>query len=203
MGTSNDEQATAAILDAARGVFNKYGLQKTTVEDIAKSAGKAKSSLYYYFKNKDEIFRQVILKESDLFFEHVEQAMAKERDIRSKLKIYINLRLMAVQDFINQNEALSNEFINQKYVFIEEFRMEQDAKQVTLLVRLLKDAIDTKQINERPDHELELIGYTLLTAIKGFEIPMILKDKCSDIKARVNLFTDIFLDGLVNLPTNS
>ena len=37
------------ILESAKKVFAKYGYKKTSVNDIAKAAGKAKSSLYHYF----------------------------------------------------------------------------------------------------------------------------------------------------------
>jgi len=43
------------ILRAAEAVFRRWGLTKTTMEDIARQAGKAKSTLYYYFKSKDEV----------------------------------------------------------------------------------------------------------------------------------------------------
>jgi AcrR family transcriptional regulator len=44
------------ILRAARELFQTYGLTKTTMEDIAEAAGKEKSTLCYYFKNKEEVF---------------------------------------------------------------------------------------------------------------------------------------------------
>lgn len=47
------------ITTAAAEVFSKYGYDKTTVEDIANAAGKAKTSVYYYFEGKADIFRAV------------------------------------------------------------------------------------------------------------------------------------------------
>jgi len=60
---SKDEEAKTAILEAAKRVFQKWGLNKTTMEDIAHEAGKGKSTLYYYFKSKDEIFEFLIKNE--------------------------------------------------------------------------------------------------------------------------------------------
>ena len=45
-----------AIIETARQVFKKYGYDKTLMEHIAKAAGKGKSSIYYYFKSKEQIF---------------------------------------------------------------------------------------------------------------------------------------------------
>ena len=44
------------ILEAAKGLFNRFGYNKTSVDDISQAVGMRKSSLYYYFKNKEDIF---------------------------------------------------------------------------------------------------------------------------------------------------
>lgn len=54
------EQQKQNIIDAAIKVFSKKGYTKTTVEEISKKAGVAKGLIYYYFKNKDAVFRECI-----------------------------------------------------------------------------------------------------------------------------------------------
>ncbi len=44
------------IIDAAVILFRRHGFEKTTMEDIARQAHKAKRSLYNHFKNKEEVF---------------------------------------------------------------------------------------------------------------------------------------------------
>lgn len=51
------------ILEAASEAFSAYGYDKTTVEDIAKMAGKAKTTVYYYFEGKAEIFSAALEEE--------------------------------------------------------------------------------------------------------------------------------------------
>ena len=51
-----NESVRVSILEAAQGLFSKFGYKKTTMEDIAQELHKGKSSLYYYFKNKEENF---------------------------------------------------------------------------------------------------------------------------------------------------
>ena len=48
------------ILTAAKELFRVYGLAKVTMDDVAKAIGKGRSSLYYYYKSKDEIFDAVV-----------------------------------------------------------------------------------------------------------------------------------------------
>lgn len=51
MSKTKDELLKEKILTGADMLFQKYGLTKTTMEDIAREAGKGKSTLYYYFKS--------------------------------------------------------------------------------------------------------------------------------------------------------
>ena len=55
-----DEIIVRDILDTARALFKKSGFKKTTMGDIARSLGKAKSSLYYYYPGKEDIFEAVL-----------------------------------------------------------------------------------------------------------------------------------------------
>ena len=48
------------ILKIARDIFSKYGFKKTTLDDIANAVRKGKSSLYYYFESKEDLFQAVI-----------------------------------------------------------------------------------------------------------------------------------------------
>ncbi len=54
------ENIRETILNAGADAFARYGYDKTTVEDIARLAHKAKTSIYYYFNGKAEIFEAVI-----------------------------------------------------------------------------------------------------------------------------------------------
>jgi AcrR family transcriptional regulator len=48
------------ILDGARQSFVRHGIAGTTMEDVARTAGMAKGTVYLYYKSKDEILQQLI-----------------------------------------------------------------------------------------------------------------------------------------------
>lgn len=54
---------TNMILDASREVFSRMGYHSARLEDIADAAGFSKTALYYYFKDKEEIFLNLCLRE--------------------------------------------------------------------------------------------------------------------------------------------
>ncbi|MCK4799032.1 MAG: TetR/AcrR family transcriptional regulator, partial [Spirochaetes bacterium] len=43
------------IIRKAEPIFAKYGFKKSTMDNIAENINLKKSTLYYYFKNKEEI----------------------------------------------------------------------------------------------------------------------------------------------------
>ena len=64
------EQTRARILAAAKAEFARAGLGGARVDRIAGLAGANKRMLYYYFGNKDELFRAVL----EATYEHIRES---------------------------------------------------------------------------------------------------------------------------------
>lgn len=58
---STSEGRRGPILQAAGAVFLRYGLKKTSMDDLARAAGLSRQGLYLYFQTKEELFRAVVL----------------------------------------------------------------------------------------------------------------------------------------------
>ncbi|MDB4908971.1 MAG: TetR family transcriptional regulator [Gemmatimonadetes bacterium] len=54
------EERPRQILDAAFEVFAEQGLAAARLDDIAKRAGVSKGTIYLYFPNKEELFREMV-----------------------------------------------------------------------------------------------------------------------------------------------
>ncbi|TDE38664.1 TetR/AcrR family transcriptional regulator [Actinomadura sp. 6K520] len=62
------------ILDAALAEFETYGLRRVSVEDVAKRAGVARTTIYRRFSNKEQLLQAVILRECRRFLIAIAQA---------------------------------------------------------------------------------------------------------------------------------
>ncbi len=51
------------LLDAGHECFARYGLKKTTIEDLVESAGIAKSSFYLFFDSKESLYTELMMAE--------------------------------------------------------------------------------------------------------------------------------------------
>jgi len=49
-----------AVLDAAVGVFARFGFRKTSMDEVARAAGVSRQGLYLQFANKEELFRKAV-----------------------------------------------------------------------------------------------------------------------------------------------
>lgn len=54
------EERPGQILNAALEVFGEHGLAAARLDDIARRAGLSKGTIYLYFPNKEELFREMV-----------------------------------------------------------------------------------------------------------------------------------------------
>jgi AcrR family transcriptional regulator len=66
------------ILNAAKHLFVEKGIDQTTMDDISKEAEYSKSTVYVYFKNKDEIFNYIILEYFGILKAAISDALRSE-----------------------------------------------------------------------------------------------------------------------------
>jgi AcrR family transcriptional regulator len=68
------------IMAAAKKVFARKGFHATTIADIAKKAGLAYGSVYWYFDSKDELFHALMAVEEEALRSHVAAAVGARQD---------------------------------------------------------------------------------------------------------------------------
>jgi AcrR family transcriptional regulator len=79
MGETPEQAARrTAILEAAVGVFLRYGYKKTSMDDLARAAGLSRQGLYLHFATKDALFKEALLRLIALTREAGRAALARE-----------------------------------------------------------------------------------------------------------------------------
>ena len=90
------------IFDAALTVFDKSGIEKTTMEEIAVEAGFGKATLYYYYPSKDDVYSEIMVSGWNALWDEIEDTVLN--DIPPKKKIFEILD--QVCKVVNQNTNL-------------------------------------------------------------------------------------------------
>ena len=70
----------ASLLDAAECLFQKRGVSRTSLADIARAAGVTRGAIYWHFKDKADLFDAMLERVTVPLEADVEQLLASERD---------------------------------------------------------------------------------------------------------------------------
>lgn len=133
------------IIDAAGKCFTKYGYDKTTLDDIGDSVGMNKVSLYYYFKNKEAILKEVVIREADEFSAELMKKVESIPDYRKKILAWIRegFRYNQANSILHQ---LSVESLKKLTPQLEELKTYGFEKGVDYLATLLNRSKDNGEI---------------------------------------------------------
>jgi AcrR family transcriptional regulator len=198
LNQTKDEILRDKILAGADKLFQKYGLNKTTMEDIAKEAGKGKSTLYYYFKSKEEIFDGIIRREKDSFFDLVQNAISKEPTAIRKFRVFQTIRLENIRKVVNLYAVLISET---REALTESgdmcfWRKKYDDKETNILKSILRFGTATGEFREIDEIELEKLAFIFTSAQRGIEMDLIMYDKMGEAEGLLNLLLDLAINGL-------
>ncbi|MEO9533890.1 MAG: TetR/AcrR family transcriptional regulator [Crocinitomicaceae bacterium] len=182
------------ILFKSRELFQRFGYQKTTLTDIAKSVGKVKTAIYYYFSGKEEIFAQLVYVEAEEFLEKLILEVKKQPNAEGQLRSYVETRVELMEEISQRYSFLKKEFF-ELLPIVEENRADADKKEISFLTEiLLSDEIQSNYTIENPEFTATL----LMQSIKGLEIQMYVTNKVAAHLENKAAFVDFILHGILS-----
>ncbi|MFY0625645.1 MAG: TetR/AcrR family transcriptional regulator [Reichenbachiella sp.] len=92
------------ILEAAKVLFNRQGYSKTSVDDISQAVGMRKSSLYYYFKNKEDLFMSSFKNDWEKQFKVFESEANKVKNPAGRIIAYIKQSLNYYENVVIEHK---------------------------------------------------------------------------------------------------
>ena len=187
------EEARLQIIETARSIFSHFGFKKTTMEEIAQATRKGKSSIYYYFNSKEEIFKAVVEKEAEEIKVELHKKISGIEDPVERLKIYITVRMRKLSKLTNIYSALKSDYLSQ-FEFIEEIRKSYNLDEVRSVAGIIQDGIE-KGIFTVDDPNLSAIA--IVTAMKGLEIPIFVSKEHGNFEARMSNLINFLFYGIV------
>jgi AcrR family transcriptional regulator len=197
MIVAKDDIIKDDILKEAQKLFQQFGVKKTTMEDIAKAMGKGKSTLYYYFCSKEDIFDAVITKEMDEVFERVSHAVEKAESAEDKLKAFTLTKIKAVQKRSNLYKIVKGE-IQDGMRCMKHIHTEYDAQEVKLVKDILRFGVKNGEFGKAVAKELDLLPSVLVSSLRGLERDMFIDARYAKLEPRLDSIINILIKGLRN-----
>lgn len=180
------------IIKVASAIFGKYGFQKTTMDEIARTARKAKGSLYYYFNSKEDLFLAVVSREMDTLRDALLKVVEKQNEPSAMIRDYMLTRMHVLKDAVNYHETLKADFLG-TFEFLDELRSRFDAFEVELLSGILQKGVDKKTIVVE---NVNKTAQVIILAMKAIEIPFYLQNKITEYEHTIVELLDILIRGL-------
>lgn len=159
----------AKLVDVARQIFAKMGVENTTMNDIALASKKGRRTLYTYFKSKDEIYLAVVESEVDILSDMMKRVADKDISPDKKIIEMIYTRLDAVKEVVYRNGTLRANFFRDIWR-VEKVRKRFDAKEMQLFKSVLKEGQDKGVFHV---DDVEMTAALVHYCVKGIEVPYI------------------------------
>lgn len=157
------------LVDVARLLFAKSGVENTTMNDIAKASKKGRRTLYTYFKNKEDVYLAVVQSELDKLWQHLKTVSEKNIPPDEKILEIIYTRLEAVKEIVFRNGTLKASFFRDIWK-VENVRKRFDCNEINLFKKVLADGIEQGVFKVQ---DVEMTASLVHYCLKGIEVPFI------------------------------
>lgn len=191
-GTGDKEQR---ILDAAKVLFARYGLKKTSIEEIAQYAGLGKGTIYLYFKSKDEIFSTLCGMIKSSLMHELDESLKPLTLPQEKLRMLIYTRLRFFDRMAKEFGMTAESPVDREYnPSLESAKAEMSKVQITMIQTIIEEGM---QRGDFRTASAEITAFGIYYALEALSKPWQCGGRMLDIDEKINATVNLFLDGLL------
>lgn len=159
-----ESEKRAHLLTLAKKRFERFGFNKTTVEEIAGDAGISKRTLYQEFESKEKILEELFMFEALSVRTAILNQIKKITEPSEKLQTYIRL----AKKYLDQNPFIVSVLNNESGFFAPFLKDKPDLVEQgieEIIVSILKEGIE-KGVFRKMDENV--VGHSIFLLFKGF-----------------------------------
>lgn len=187
------EKYRESIIQASSEIFSRFGYKKTTMDEIARALNKGKSSIYYYFKSKEEIFEAVIDHEAQVLKNELSAVVKRSDDPERILRTYVKVRMSSFEKLSNYYNAIFNRDLDY-FDFIDKQREKYDRMEIAFIRYILWRGVRSGHFNLK---NTGLAALAVQTALKGLELPLFWQKRNYGLEDRLDAIINILFYGIV------
>ncbi len=188
------EDTKDKIVNVATKLFSRFGFHKTSMDEIAKIARKAKGSLYYHFSSKEELFKEVVSNEINSFKSQLDLIIEDESlNAGAKLEKYLIKRMEVLNSATNYHETIKADFF-EHFDFVDEIREDLENWEKVQLKKILDQGMAGGEFSQL--ETMDVLVDMLIMILKGLELPFYLQDKYGKYSPHFKSLMKIVTKGL-------
>jgi AcrR family transcriptional regulator len=164
---STNDSRRKEILEKSTECFIKFGFNKTTLDEIGDAIGFNKAALYYYFKNKEELFIQVVNNQLTLGLNKLQVDLSETPDNESKILKYLWNRTQVYANLVKLTSLSSENILDLNSTFNEIYSPYKKSE-IRYLSGILIKSSDNKtiqEVDEFAENLLDLVNSMGLSAL--------------------------------------
>jgi AcrR family transcriptional regulator len=188
------------ILGAAKRLFQVHGLHKVTMDDVAKAIGMGRSSLYYYYKSRDEIFDAVINIDIREMLSAITIAVKKAKTAEQQIHAFFFSKLEVLRErrsFYNTldmgMDADEISQFNKTKIIHHRLIMKLEGE---LLNEILTGGIKSGELKQLSKKEKDTLIFVLLSSLHGLKRELSVENNFDQIKPIVQALSHVVIHGL-------
>ncbi|MCD4794645.1 MAG: TetR/AcrR family transcriptional regulator [Bacteroidales bacterium] len=183
------------IIQVAEKLFGRFGFYKTSMDEIAKIARKAKGSLYYHFSSKEELFKEVVAKEIRHLKNELSSIINNESlNSKQKIKQYLLKRMEVLSEASNYHETIKAD-LYEHFEFIDDIRASFDNWEKQKIKESIEAGINTNEFDVKIE-EIDAIIDVFLMVLKGLEIPFFIQGNYQKYSPYLGDMLNILIKGI-------
>jgi len=188
------------IIEASQRRFGRYGIEKTSMREIADDLKLSKASLYYYFPDKESLYKAVVEKEQDEFIEKISERILSIKEPEQLLLEYSIKRLSYFRTLLNLSRLRLEAFTGLKPGFRDTIQMFKE-KEKEIIKRIFEKGIRTgtffiEDTDQTASLFLDLLKGIRITLVNEKETLFIEQEEYDLLLEKTLAFTNVFIKGL-------
>jgi AcrR family transcriptional regulator len=199
---SQDDIIQQEILKAAIRLYQKFGPNGFTMDDLAAATDRSRTSLYYYYKNRDEIYQAVMDKIARDMAAEIRQAVAAVGTLRDKIYAFCHTKLKASEEwkkvFNAMMASMDAEEQSKHAKVMYSWHKKLIHHESVILNEILAGATRRKEMRAIPAGDLDTLVFLIYSGIRGFRREIFELNDPHDMKAALQLLTDMVVKWLKN-----
>jgi AcrR family transcriptional regulator len=156
---------------------------------------KGKSSLYYYYKSKEDVFSDVIIKESEEVYREGEEAVSRETSAFDKLKAYFDVTFRTIKNKVNMYSIVKGELI-ERVKIVSSLKKQIDSKYLQIVKDIISFGIENKEFSYMTEKEIAVSALALSASLRGVFINLMHDGESDNVEESLRILVNIFFKGL-------
>ncbi len=190
------DTSSLEIINSASLLFDKYGARKTTMEDIAREVGKGKSTLYYYFKNKEEVFERVLKHEFDTFSSQIMLALKDESSHLEMMARFVKEVFGQIHQFRNLKKSLLNEVDGKSKITALAIKDHFIEWELAQLNRILLAGVKSGSFRNMTPNELSINSQAISIAMMGLKAILLNEMNTEEANKKIDNLLALLFNGI-------